>query len=320
MILRMLLSGLALLAAAPATARDPLLAPPLNCDLSTTCFIPRYVDVDPSAGALDHRCGALTGDGHKGTDFAVPSLAAMHSGVPVFPAAPGTIRAVRDGMPDTGTDEGPSGLECGNGVVIGHGDGWETQYCHLKDGTLAVEVGQRVGNTTMLGEVGLSGQTSFPHVHLSVRHDGAVIDPFAPDAQAECAPTAPQSLWQAPPPYRPGGLILAGFAGKIPTYEAVKAGTAGRKTLPAGGAALVVWGYAFGGQADDKIAVTIQGPGGVVIDRSVTLNTGQPLFFRAVGRRTPDGGWPAGRYTGRVSLVRGDTVVETRVTAVTLRP
>lgn len=61
---------------------------------------------------------------------------AMEEGAVVVAAAPGRVRGVRDGVSDasvrdTGT-EAVKDRECGNGVLIEHGDGWETQYCHLQ--------------------------------------------------------------------------------------------------------------------------------------------------------------------------------------------
>lgn len=318
------LLSLALLAAAPALARDPILNPPIDCDLSGACFIPRYVDVDPSAGASDFRCGPLTGDGHKGTDFAIPSRAAMEAGVPVHPAAPGTVLRIRDGVPDmeltAETRAQVEGVECGNGVVIDHGGGWETQYCHLRNGSIRVRPGQRVGNGTMLGEVGLSGQTTFPHVHLSVRHDGRVIDPFAPEAQAECGPPEGDDLWQTTPPYRPGGLISVGFWAGVPSYDEVRAGTARAETLRGDDQAMVIWGYAFGGRPGDRMRLSILGPDGPVIDKDVTIDSDQALFFRAVGRRTPEKGWPGGTYLGRVQMVRDGVTLESRETQVSVTP
>ena len=86
---------------------QPHLALPLDCTLGESCFIQNYVDDDPGPGAADFTCGALTYDGHKGTDFALTSIAAMEAGVTVRAAAPGVVRGVRDGMPDTGLDATP---------------------------------------------------------------------------------------------------------------------------------------------------------------------------------------------------------------------
>lgn len=314
--------ALLILIASPALARDPILNPPIDCDLTQGCYIPRYVDVDPSPGATDYACGTLTGDGHKGTDFAVPSRAAMEAGVPVHPAAPGTVRRIRDGEPDTGVSDETrasiEGKECGNGVVVSHGGGWETQYCHLKNGSIRVEPGQRVGTSAILGEVGLSGKTTFPHVHLSLRKDGAVVDPFAPDAQAQCGLRADTGLWQKAPPYRPGGLIALGFWDGIPDYAKVRAGTAGAEALPADAPALVVWAFAFGGRPGDKVALTISGPGGEVISETVALDTSQALYFRAIGRRAPPEGWPAGPYDGTATLLRNGAPLESRTTSIAI--
>ena len=84
--MRLLLPAL-MLAAAPATARDPILSLPVDCTLGDDCFILQYADADPGRGAADYTCGPMSYDGHKGTDFAVPSFAAMAEGVDVIAAA-----------------------------------------------------------------------------------------------------------------------------------------------------------------------------------------------------------------------------------------
>ena len=33
-----------------------------------------------------------------------------------------------------------AGRNCGNGVTLDHGDGWQTQYCHMRRGSVAVKV------------------------------------------------------------------------------------------------------------------------------------------------------------------------------------
>jgi D-3-phosphoglycerate dehydrogenase len=57
-------------------------------------------------------------------------------------------------MPDTGLRGEIAGRECGNGVVIAHEDGWETQYCHMRRGSVAVQPGERVARGQTLGLVG----------------------------------------------------------------------------------------------------------------------------------------------------------------------
>lgn len=300
--------------AAPAAAGDITLAPPIDCTLGQTCFIQNYVDRDPGPGAADFTCAGLTYDGHKGTDFALPTEADMARGVTVLAAAPGTVKAVRDGMPDiaAGRPGAPDleGRDCGNGVVVRHGGGWETQYCHLKQGSVSVRTGQRVGKGTALGQVGLSGRTEFPHVHLAVRHEGRVVDPFDPaPGPATCGRAAEAPLWQHPLAYMPGGLIGAGFSSAVPSFDMVKAGIAPAPALPADAPALVLWAHGFGGQAGDVIGFAIDGPGGRLFEHRATLDRAQARYYRAAGRRPPAGGWATGSYRGIVRLIRGDTVL-----------
>ena len=75
---------------------------PVDCEMGTVCFIQNYVDRDPGALARDHACGLLSYDGYKGTDFRVADLVTMRRGIAVIAAAAGTVRGMRDEMPDTG--------------------------------------------------------------------------------------------------------------------------------------------------------------------------------------------------------------------------
>lgn len=305
-----------LTSALPASAEVFSLVPPIDCTLGQDCFIQQYMDHDPGPDASDFTCNGLSYDTHKGTDFALPTLAAMQAGVAVLAAAPGRVTALRDGMPDTGltpeTAAQIEGRDCGNGVVIQHQGGWETQYCHLKQGSVAVREGQEVVTGDRLGLVGLSGNTEFPHVHLSLRRDGQPVDPFDPDGQITCGAPDPVTLWAEPLTYQPGALLDAGFAPAIPDYASIKAGTAAADQIARDAPALVVWGYAFGGRAGDILHIAITGPGGRVTDHHDRLDKDQAQFFRAVGRKTPPGGWPAGPYSGSVTLLRGERIISTR--------
>lgn len=297
--------------ALPASAEVFLLAQPIDCILGQDCFIQQYIDHDPGPGAMDFTCNALSYDTHTGTDFALPSLAAMQAGVAVTAAAAGQVAALRDGMPDTGltlqTATQIDGRDCGNGVVIRHGDGWQTQYCHLMQGSVTVQQGQQVMAGDMLGLVGLSGNTEFPHLHLTLRRNGQVVDPFAPDGEIRCNAPPRQTLWSDPIPYIPGAVLNIGFSTAIPDYASVRAGTAASENIARNAPALVLWGYAFGGRADDIMRLRIIGPDGATItDHSDRLDKNQAQFFRAAGRKTPANGWQPGLYDGEVTLLRGD--------------
>ncbi|MFM2389268.1 MAG: hypothetical protein RLZZ437_823 [Pseudomonadota bacterium] len=295
-------AALTLALAHPAGAFD--FAQPVDCTLGETCYIQQFFDRDDTAGARDFTCGPLSYDGHDGTDFALPSRAAMAEGVAVLAAAPGKVMGMRDGV----ADFAPAipGKECGNGVVIDHGQGWQTQYCHLRQGSVSVASGDVVQTGAVLGLIGQSGQAEFPHLHFTLRRNGAEVDPFAPDATA-CG-AAGDDLWQDDLAYAPGGLLAVGISDRIPEYDAIKAGLPS-PDLPSNAPALVVWGFFFGPQAGDALIFTLRGPAGEVLTDRVVLERTQALAFRAVGRKLKTEGWPAGAYTGEVRMMRGPEVL-----------
>lgn len=282
--------------ASPAGAFE--LAFPADCTLGETCYIQQFPDHDPGPGATDFTCGSLSYDGHDGTDIALPTRAAMETGVAVLAAADGVVKGRRDGIADF-VPEVP-GKECGNGVVIDHGDGWETQYCHLRQGSVQVSAGQTVTAGTVLGQIGQSGRAAFPHLHLSVRQDGRKLDPFAPEAAA-CGP-AGDDLWAADIVHQPGGLLGIGISDRVPEFDAIKGGLPSAD-LTTAAPALVIWAYGFGLRAGDAVLLSITGPDGEVLTERVTFEKTQALAFRAVGRKAR-GGWPAGSYTGSATLIR----------------
>ena len=195
-------AGLVLaLAAGPAAAR-PVLDLPLACMPGRDCWVQNY----PDHAGRDWHDGTRTYPGHDGTDVRVADWDAASAGFPVLAAAAGTVIATRDGEADhPGSGTWPKGRECGNGVIIDHGDGWQTQYCHLMRGSIAVSHGQAVAAGAALGRLGQSGASAFPHVHLTVRYRGRAVDPFV--APGLWSPAASRALV-----YHPTQIITARLA------------------------------------------------------------------------------------------------------------
>lgn len=304
---------------APALAQDPpRLGFPVDCTLGETCFLQQFMDRDPGPGARAFDCGPQSYDGHTGTDIRLVDFAAMAAGVAVLSAAPGTVRAVRDGVLDGGTPAMPEGQGCGNGVVLAHADGWETQYCHLMEGSLIVAAGDRVETGTPLGLIGYSGTTEFPHLEFLLRRNGEWVDPFDPSDLNQCGAGA-AALWD-PPLSNPGGGILSiGFANGLPAFDAIQNGEVRSGRLNVFGDALVLWGYVHGARAGDILRLVItDAEGAAVFTQDAALDRTQAQLFRAGGRRTPDAGWPPGVYRGAVTLMRGDATVDQATTTVIL--
>ncbi|WP_170763735.1 M23 family metallopeptidase [Ruegeria lacuscaerulensis] len=305
------------LAADPA-ASDFLLRQPIDCVLGETCYIQNYLDHNSAQGkAQDFRCGGLAYDGHMGTDFALPTLSDLENRVTVLAAASGVVTHIRDGVTDGGTDQFPAGQDCGNGVLITHEDGWETQYCHMRMGSVQVAPGERVEAGAALGEVGLSGNTQFPHVHLSVRKDGQPIDPFAPQGDDDCR-VPNQTLWETPIDYVAGGLLTVGFSDVVPEFDDVQAGTAERSVLTQKADAIVLFGHAFGSRKGDILRLEISGPQGTFLTEDLVLDKQQAQVYRAAGRRLTLPNWPVGPYRGHVTMIRDGQAISRKSVTITV--
>lgn len=320
-----LIMALTLPLASAAVAEGPLLQSPIDCDLTGPCYIQQYMDRQPGAGWHDYQCSTLSYNGHRGTDFALPNLKMMEDGVNVIAAAPGTVRGTRDDMPDTGwtadTIRDIGKRACGNGLVIEHADGWSTQYCHLKQGSIVVEKGQRVETGDVLGQVGMSGRTEFPHVHFSVRKHDVPIDPFNPDGVVECGVSADRTLWADPPAYQPGGLIDAGILTHVPEYDEIKEGGIALTQASPDAPALVLYGFAFGMRRGDQFELRLTAPNGNTIAYDLTQLPGDHAqAFRAIGKNLSTGRrWQKGVYIGTVSLKRADNIISMMTKEISVR-
>ncbi|WP_322864972.1 M23 family metallopeptidase [Aquicoccus sp. G2-2] len=313
-----------LICASPATAGEaPHFAQPVACTIGTDCYIQNYVDADPGPGYHDFQCNALSYDGHKGTDFALYTRADIARGVAVIAAAPGTVLGTRDGMQDGAFLSDPASIgkrDCGNGLVIDLGDGWQTQYCHMRKGSIIVKSGQQVAAGTKLGEVGQSGRAAFPHLHLSIRHNGKPVDPFNPTGAATC-PAPSETLWQAPgPAYLPGGLLASGFSVAMPRYDAIKAGTAAQTTLPPDTEQLTFWSFGFGFRSNDMLKIEVTGPEKFHETHRVLFDKSQAQAFRAFVKRIPGIAWPTGTYYGRATLLRGGNTIAIDEATLEIKP
>ncbi len=286
---------------------------PIDCKMGDPCFVLLYPDRDPGPAETDVGCGRLTYDGHDGTDFAIPSLDAQ---VTVVAAAPGQVLRVRDGVVDRmfegDTDKAAiAGTECGNGMVIQHADGWQTQYCHLRQGSVLVKPGDQVQTGTPLGLVGMSGMASFPHVHLSVRQQTKAVDPFVgPDAGAGCQVDR-RPMWQPALPYQPTGLVRAGFSTRPPDIRAVWEGEFADTQLAANVPALIFWVQSYGIEAGDVETMRILDPSGkAVVDQQQPRDRSNRVYLGFVGKRVrPEAPFQTGTWRGEYRLTRQGKVL-----------
>lgn len=299
---------------APALAQSDLrFGLPIACTLGETCWIQQYADHDSSEAAADYTCGGQAYDGHDGTDIRIKSTTDRAD---VMASAAGTVIGGRDGMADrllrTDADKkSVANRECGNGVLIDHGGGWQTQYCHMRVGSIAVKKGQKVEAAQKLGEVGFSGAVQFPHIHLTVRKDGKVIDPFSGPMAGACA-DADTSIWtdeaKSALAYAPGNILDVAFASNKVDLADLEEGRIRGATPQADWPALVAYAWSINLLKGDDISITLIGPEGEIAAHTETLDRNKAQYLVMAGKKRPEAGWPTGAYEARVKVTNAGKI------------
>ncbi len=297
-------------------AGAPSLGSPVDCDQPGLCSVQNYVDFAPGPEARDHTCGPLTYNGHKGVDIRLRTIAAMDQGVAVLAAADGQVIATRNDVPDRLLSQLEarralaSPAKPSNSVSIYHGKGWATHYGHLRRGSVTVRPGQRVKQGQVLGLIGASGSTNFPHLHFTLTHRNQEIDPYSGRTPfSGCGAGVHHSFWNekaaAQLAYRSSGILDAGFAEKAPALHSLNRDPPPPTPLPVTAEQLVFWTRAWGLRRDDRVRIRLYAANGVLLAESTQrAKQHNPISLRSLIMPRRTNAWPKGVYKGEYLLER----------------
>jgi murein DD-endopeptidase MepM/ murein hydrolase activator NlpD len=97
----------------------------------------------------------------------------FHSGLDIGAPMGAPVRAAMAGrVSQTGSND-----LLGNHVVISHHSGYRTLYAHMS--IVRVKAGAYVGTGERIGDVGMSGLATGPHLHFTVYKNGVTVNPLA---------------------------------------------------------------------------------------------------------------------------------------------
>ena len=116
---------------------------------------------------------------HRGIDYAAArgtDIMATSDGIVVYRGSKGTF---------------------GNTIEIRHGNGFITRYAHMSRFESGVNLGTRVRQSDIIGQVGMTGLAGGPHLHYEILSDGRQIDPLSLDLPAgDPVPSEDRLRWQ----------------------------------------------------------------------------------------------------------------------------
>lgn len=282
---------------------------PVKCTLNKDCWIINYVDDDATNNWHDYKDGRQTYEGHTGTDIAIKNIDKMKQGVDVLAAENGFVVATRDGVTDKNAlaqdINSLQSIGCGNRVAIKHSGGLITDYCHMKNGSIKVKKGDFVTAGQKIGQIGLSGLTEFPHLHLSLQQGNNFVDPFTGLERYTKGPKT--SLWSpnASILYKPHVIYNIGVSDEIPKLLDIRNQKYKNNSLSFFSNMMIIWVDMFHVEQGDTIDVLVKTQNGKpFISQHTVIEKANAKKLIYVGKKKPVNGFTKGTYNVQISFKR----------------
>lgn len=87
----------------------------------------------------------------------------------ILAPADGMVIVATDGIDDNAPGMINTEKNWGNTIIIKHSDGLYSKLCHLRKGSVAVKTDEVVRQGQVIGKVGSSGRSPWPHLHLQLQ-------------------------------------------------------------------------------------------------------------------------------------------------------
>jgi hypothetical protein len=203
-------------------------------------------------------------------------------------------------------------------MVIDHQGGLSSQYCHLKKGSLSVRSGSQIRKGERIGSIGSSGVAEFPHVHLSIRQDGKLVDPLTGKAlenEAHVCGDLSGSLLDIASKealVKPTVAILdIGLSGAPPELSNLVR-TGGPPLATGRSNSTIAWLWAINVDAGSRFRIKMVGPDeATLIDHTTTaLPRRKANYLAYVGRKV---GVKTGAYRLTVEITNGEKQIASKV-------
>jgi hypothetical protein len=284
---------------------------PVKCTINKDCWVLNYVDDDSTSNWHDYKNGRQTYDGHTGVDIAIKNITKMKQGVDVVAAEGGFVITTRDGVPDKNAlaqdIDQLQNIGCGNRVAIKHSGGWITDYCHMKNGSIKVKKGDFVSAGQAIGQIGMSGLTEFPHMHMNLQQNNQFFDPFT--GLERYTKGVKNPLWSSETlqklVYKPLVVYNVGVSDEIPTFLNIRQEKYKNNSLSFFSNMMIIWVDMFHVETGDTIDILVKTKSGTpFIKQHIVIDKSNAKKLLYVGKKKPTNGFAKGTYNVQISFKR----------------